>query len=339
MSVGRTTGRPSPIASTASSTRRSSVDHSLTSREIFPDRDLLVAEAAQQVGHGVQPCRRQPRTPASLRERVGSAPPRRSPRLRRTRSAPRAARARRPRAVAQRRPRAPRTAGWRRRGRTARRVPRTARPRRARRAGRFRATFSAATASASADVSVPTTRAPGCSSAIASAIAPDPSPMSSTRGSAQIRDQLEAALDEHLGLGPRDQDAGIDGQRQPPEPPLSEHVRERLPRRATRDELAEDALAIGRRLVAVRVQLSPRNPERVREQPLRVDARRRHPGAAELLGPGDQEVADGHTSRARRWSSEVSASVNSKRSPSRTWSSRCCVSLIRWSVTRFSAKL
>ena len=53
MSVGRTTGRPSPIASTASSTRRSSVDHSFTSREIFPDRDLLVAEAAQQVGHGM----------------------------------------------------------------------------------------------------------------------------------------------------------------------------------------------------------------------------------------------------------------------------------------------
>jgi len=51
VSVGRTTGRPSPIASTASSTRRSSVDNSLTSCEIFPDRDLLVAEAAQQAGH------------------------------------------------------------------------------------------------------------------------------------------------------------------------------------------------------------------------------------------------------------------------------------------------
>src|SRR4051812_15292176 len=52
VSVGSTTGRPAPIASTASSTRRSSVDDSLTSREIFPDRDLLVAQSAQQAGDG-----------------------------------------------------------------------------------------------------------------------------------------------------------------------------------------------------------------------------------------------------------------------------------------------
>ena len=144
-------------------------------------------------------------------------------------------------------------------------------------------------------MSVPTTRAPGCSSAIASAIAPDPVPMSSTAGSARsaISSRQRSTSTSVSGRGI--ENAGIDAQRQPAESPLPEHVRERLPRRAPRDELAEDALAIGRRLVAVRVQLGPRNAERVREQPLRVDARRRHPGAAELLGPGDQEVADGHS--------------------------------------------
>ena len=93
-----------------------------------------------------------------------------------------------------------------------------------------------------------------------------------------IRDQLEAALDEHLGLGPRDQDAGIDAQREPAESPLAQHVRERLARSPASDELAEEALPLGRHLVAVCVQLGTRDAERVREQPLRVHARRRHSG-------------------------------------------------------------
>ena len=66
------------------------------------------------------------------------------------------------------------------------------------------------------------------------------------------------------------------------------------------DELAKNTLPIGRELVAICIEVRPRNAERVREQPLRVDARRRHPGTVELLGPGNQEVADGHASRARR---------------------------------------
>ena len=62
---------------------------------------------------------------------------------------------------------------------------------------------------------------------------------------------------------------------------------------------------------------------------------------AELRAASAQCLADPHAptadaSSARRRSSAPSASVNSSRSPWRIASSRCAVSLIRWSVTRFS---
>ncbi len=55
-------------------------------------------------------------------------------------------------------------------------------------------------------------------------------------GAVEAGEQLEAALDEDLGLGPRDQHARIDLERQAAEAPLAEDVRKRLPRPPSLDE-------------------------------------------------------------------------------------------------------
>ena len=52
-------------------------------------------------------------------------------------------------------------------------------------------------------------------------------------------DPHEAALDHDLRLGSRDEHATIDAERQPPESPLAEHVREWLPAFAAGGELFE----------------------------------------------------------------------------------------------------
>ena len=162
------------------------------------------------------------------------------------------------------------------------------------------------------------------------------------------REQREAALDDDLRLGPRHERARVGSQRQPPEAPLAEDVRERLaPRRAARRAPAPRALGLVERPVVLGVELDPREPERVREQQLGVEPRRLDALVAEVLGgrgggPRRASRTAGQTpaaSSARRRSSAVSASVNSSRSPSRIRSSWCTVSLIRWSVTRFSGKL
>ena len=75
------------------------------------------------------------------------------------------------------------------------------------------AAFSRASESASSETSMPVTRAPGCSSAIASAIAPEPVPTSRTRGASTPREEGEAPLDDGLGLRTRDQRTPVDGQR------------------------------------------------------------------------------------------------------------------------------
>src|SRR5919108_2161338 len=62
-------------------------------------------------------------------------------------------------------------------------------------------------------------------------------------------EQLEAALDEHLRLRARDQDAAIDLQCQAPEAPLAEDVGERLAPGPPSDELPE-ALLVRRRELA-----------------------------------------------------------------------------------------
>ena len=221
--------------------------------------------------------------------------------------------------------------------------PPRSRPSRSSTSSPSRSAFSRASASASGETSTAVTFAPGCSSAIESAIAPEPTPTSSTRGVAMPVDDREAPLDDDLRLGPRHQRAGVRPQRQPPEAPLAEHIGERLAGASAAEQLAHlRQLLLAERPVELGVQLDARQPERVREQELGVDARRVDPLVGEEVGRAAEDLPEGHTpaaSSARRRSSAVSASVNSSRSPSRIRSSWWTVSLIRWSVSRFSGKL
>ena len=97
--------------------------------------------------------------------------------------------------------------------------------------------------SASAEESIATTCAPSSSSASASAIAPVPVPTSSTRGSFDVAQQLEAALDHDLRLGPRHERARVAAQRQAAKAPFAEDVRERLAGRAPFDQGGQTALS------------------------------------------------------------------------------------------------
>ena len=88
--------------------------------------------------------------------------------------------------------------------------PRTGRARRAPRRGRSARRSRGRARAPRPRRRCPVTRAPGCSSAIASAIAPDPVPTSSTRGASSAVEQREAALDDRLGLRARDERAAVD---------------------------------------------------------------------------------------------------------------------------------
>ena len=66
-----------------------------------------------------------------------------------------------------------------------------------------------------------------------------PVPTSRTRGSAILDEPGEAPLDDDLRLRTGNEHAPIDGERQPPEPPLAEHVRQRLTRLAPRHQPLE----------------------------------------------------------------------------------------------------
>ena len=162
----------------------------------------------------------------------------------------------------------------------------------------LRAAFSAATASASAELSVADHARPGMLLAIASAIAPDPMPTSSTLG-ARAGEQREAALDDGLRLGSRDEHPAVDGQRQPAEAPLAEDVRERLARCRAGDESAEALLrsVSGRRAVARRARPASRRAC------ARAATRHRLAGRAarrlELSGAGAKRPARSRPSRAR----------------------------------------
>ena len=87
---------------------------------------------------------------------------------------------------------------------------------------------------------------------------------------------------------------------------------------------------------------SPRRPAQARRRRRAARVLRAKPPAQRAeqapRSPGLDAHADAAAS-AWRCSSARSASVSSAMSPSSTWSSRCSVSLIRWSVTRLSAKL
>ena len=152
-------------------------------------------------------------------------------------------------------------------------------------------------------------------------------------------EQRQAAVDDDLRLGARHQHAPVDLQRQPTEPPLAEHVGERLAGLAAGDERP---IPLHRADLVDERQAGTRRPEHVRKQELRVDARRGDAGRLQPRRALAERVAGGHTpavSSARRRSSSASASVNSSSSPPSTLSSACTVTCTRWSVTRFSGKL
>jgi hypothetical protein len=150
-------------------------------------------------------------------------------------------------------------------------------------------------------------------------------------------------VDDGLGLRTRDEHARVDGEGEPPEPPLAEDVPERLSPRAPLHQLTEAAKLGLVQLVLACVELGTLDAEHMRKQPFRVDERRGAAGLLERLSRLDERVANRHiaaaASRARRRSSEFRASVKSSSSPSSTPSSLCRVTLTRWSVTRFSGKL
>ena len=149
-------------------------------------------------------------------------------------------------------------------------------------------------------------------------------------------EQLEAALDDDLGLGPGDEGARVRLQDEPAKAPFTEHVRERLPLAAPSQQ---DPPRIWHVAVGLYVHAASGRAEHVREQQLRVDARRVDTGGGELTLRDSERFPHRHSPSARRRSSAVSASVNSSSSPCSTRSSWCVVSLIRWSVIRFSGKL
>ena len=151
---------------------------------------------------------------------------------------------------------------------------------------------------------------------------------------------LETALDDDLRLGPGNERTVVYLQRQPAEAPFAEHVGERLAAAAAIDENARAAeLVLRERAVVLEIEVEPGDAERVGEEMLGVEARRVHALRGEVVGRAGENLPDRHCSSARRRSSAASASVNWSRSPWRIWSSRCTVSLIRWSVSRFSGKL
>ena len=196
-------------------------------------------------------------------------------------------------------------------------------------------------------MSVAVTTRSGRSCLSASAIAPLPVPTSTTLAPCG---QLEADLDEQLGLRARDEHAAVDGEVEVAEAAAAEQVGHRLAiERAAADELLERARGRpGDREVAVGVERGAIDPERLGEQQLGVQARgvdarglERHQGRVQRVAHRRAGRAAAHavvacSSSLRRFSSFCSAFVKPSSSPSRTCSRLCCVSLMRWSVTRRS---
>ena len=190
-----------------------------------------------------------------------------------------------------------------------------------------RSAFSRASSSASGDASIAVTRAPGCSSAIASAIAPVPVPTSSTCRLVDPAQQLEAPSNDYLGLRARDQRPPVDGQRQPAKAPLPEQIRDRLAlaraaRRGRGKRRAPPCSAAGRgrcRARSASCRACGRAAARRRGATSRTSARdARSLGAAPLRrSAADQAVA---VSSARRRSSAWRASVKSSSPPGSTFS-------------------
>ena len=106
-------------------------------------------------------------------------------------------------------------------------------------------------------------------------------------------EQRQAALDDDLRLGARDERTRVRPQRQPPKAPLAEDVRERLAGAAAAEQLPHLLeLRLLEWTVELGVQLDPREPERVRDQVLRVDPRRVHALVGEEVGRAAEDLAE-----------------------------------------------
>ena len=217
--------------------------------------------------------------------------------------------------------------------------------------------FCAASSSAAALMSLALTCRSGRSSLSASATAPLPVPRSSTRAPAR---QLEADLDQQLGLRARDQRAAIDGQLEAAEARGVRRCRRparapprggaRRPGRRARPGPATRQLAVGQQPLARSTPStcasSSSASSRGVSQPAaaiavtapveRLARGRRRSAALSARSAGCAAHRSACASRRRRFSSACSAAVSSSSSPSSTWSRLCTVSLMRWSVTRRS---
>ena len=178
--------------------------------------------------------------------------------------------------------------------------------------------FSRASESASRETSTPATRASGRSSFSASAIAPEPTPMSSTRGAS-----LPSSSARHRstrtsvsGRGTRARASVFRTSRRKPHSPSTYASGSRASRRASSGSSAPSISRSGSG-----VQPAPRRAGDVRDDQLRVDARRLDAGGCEALFGFPQCVAKRQSPSARRRSSVVSAAVKSSSSPWRMRSS------------------
>ena len=169
-----------------------------------------------------------------------------------------------------------------------------------------------------------------------------PVPTSSDARRVDAVEQLEAALDDDLRLGTRHERARVglaaSGGGSP-----SRRARRRAARarRAAARARAPRALRLGQRPVVLRVELDPREAERPREQELGVEPRRcrRRAPRGSSVAPGE-DLAERHRfERAALLVGRQRVGELVERRPASTWSRRCVVSLMRWSVTRFSGKL
>jgi hypothetical protein len=118
----------------------------------------------------------------------------------------------------------------------------------------------------------------------------------------EVVEEGQAALDDDLGLGPRDQGTFVHRQKQPAKAPLAEDVGERLAMDAAPDELVQSLAFVGRDRAVRRVELGARHPEHVGDQDLGVDAGRGDSRGAQpaldlvdlIQGHLDSFAADSH---------------------------------------------
>ena len=151
-----------------------------------------------------------------------------------------------------------------------------------------RSAFRRATSIASGELSIPVTRTPWRSWAIASAIAPRPGP--------DVEHPLPVLgqLDEQLGLGTRHQHAVVHEQLQLAEVGAAEDVGDRLAPHAAAHHVVERQRRVHvEALLRVRVQRRAVHAEHRSQQQLGVEPRRVDPGRLQGLDSLREGVAQG----------------------------------------------